>query len=222
MDNEQIPQPNPNQEPLPQPPFGASQQPSSPTNYTNQEVSQFPSRPPRKTRFIVAAIVIVVFLAIMGAVIFFMINRNSSKKSSSQAQGSNQAKENKSPASVQDAVNKYCQQLGKAYGMSDMTTGYIISERYSEEILSDSPQLLRFKQIGNAAVATVDCERSGEGQGISNDLLFINTGGTWGYVDEVQNSTRSGFSCKILDQYSVSKELVSKCSQEMGGTEEPR
>ena len=222
MDNEQTPQPNPNQEPLPQPPFGASQQPYSHTNYTNHETPQFSGQPPQKSRFILVAIIIIMLLFSLGVGTLFMIHRNSSKKSSNQAQGLNQAKENKSPASVQDAVNKYCQQLGKAYGMTNMTTGYIISERYSEEILSDSPQLLRFKQIGNAAAATVDCERAGEGQGISNDLLFINTGDTWDYVDEAQNSTRSGFSCKILDQYSVSKELVSKCSQELGGTEEPR
>lgn len=123
---------------------------------------------------------------------------------------------------IQEAVNAYCRDLGRAYGFAGMDRGYIISDRFSEEILSDSPNLLRFKQVGNAASATVDCEDARGPNGISNDLLFAKKDGVWTYVDEEQNNAGSGFLCSIADQYNVSKELVKECASSEGAKTRPR
>lgn len=124
---------------------------------------------------------------------------------------------------IQDAVNKYCNDIAAAYGFRGVTKGYIISERYSEAVLSGSPGILRFKQVDNAAAATVDCESDNTGAwGISNDLLFIKENNKWSYVAEVQNNAGTGFTCEVLEKYNVSKNLIASCAPSEGQPAEPR
>ncbi len=162
---------------------------------------------------------IVIGLVVVG---WFMINRNSALNSSSPRTESQQEDESADKVGIESAVNRYCEELGKALGTNDLNSGYIISLRFTEEELRDSPELLLFRKVGNAASATVDCERSGEPIGISNDLLFVEQNGSWNTVDEVQNYNGSGFLCSVVDEHQVSKELVTDCAPSAGAPTQPR
>lgn len=167
--------------------------------------------PPKKSKKLAIILVIIVLLAGAIGTLYALSKKNKEPKSEA-PQSALENKTDTDKEGIQKSVNAYCQELAKSYGFTGMSSGYIISDRYSEDMLSDSPALLRFKQIGDAASATVDCERGGEAMGISNDLLFVKDNGTWNYVDEVQNNMGSGFLCSITEQHNVSKELVGTCA----------
>jgi len=172
----------------------------------------------KKLLIAILAVEFVLILCLAG-LLFSMLSK---KTATNQNKTTETTHNSKATGSVEDAVNKYCEELGKATGITQIKTGYIISQKFSEEILSDSPSLLRYKEVGNAAAGTVDCYRGAEGMGISNDLLLVKDDGSWTYVDEVQNNTSQGFACSILDKYTVSKDLVSQCSHQPSAKPQPR
>lgn len=180
-------------------------------------VAQPGSRLQKKRLIILAAIIVAVLTA--GVLAVVMLTRGD-KNTTDQDTTSQEQFE---PSEYQTAVDQYCQDLAAAFGFESDTTGYIISERFTEEMLSDSPGLLRLKRVGDAATATVDCESQVRGTfGIGNDLLMINENGTWKYVEEAKNNAGSGFSCAKAEQYAVSRELISECAQTPGGAVSPR
>lgn len=206
----------------------------APNNYGQYPVQQsdplppsmYPSTtppPPKKSKKLLIAIATIVLLAGVGAAgAWYALSKKGGKTENVPMQAPQSNEKLTDKEAIQKAVDTYCQELGALYGFRDMKSGYIISDRFSEDILSDSPELLRFKQVGDAAAATVDCERSGEGMGIINDLLFAKKDDTWTYVDEVQNHAGTGFLCSVTDQYNVSKELVSACAPSEGARTQPR
>jgi hypothetical protein len=183
-----------------------------------------PAAPPpvksKKALLIIIAVVLV--LAIAGGVWFWISNSQDKPAASTATSQPDPQQTNPELPGIQKAVDEYCTVLGKSYGFQGMDSGYIISERFSEDELSDSPELLRLKQVENAASATVDCEDSRGPNGIANDLLFVKVDDKWKYVDEEQNGVKSGFLCSIVEQYKVSKELVSSCASSEGAAAVPR
>lgn len=184
-----------------------------------QPVPPSPSPSKAKILLLIPMILIVIGLVVAG---WFMINKNNAQNSSSFGTELQQEDESADKVGIESAVNRYCEALGIALGTNDLNSGYIISLRFTEEELRDSPELLLFRKVGNAASATVDCERSGEPIGISNDLLFVKQNDTWDTVDEVQNYNGSGFLCSVVDEHQVSKELVTDCAPSAGAPTQPR
>lgn len=175
--------------------------------------------PPANDKRVIVGLIIFLLLIVISLLTWMVFIKNDTEKQMNLNEDQALVQPKSDKEGIQVAVDLYCQELGRAYGFNGMDSGYIISDRFSEEELSDSPDVLRFKQVGNAASATVDCEDEEGPSGISNDLLFIKESAEWRYVDEVQGNTSSGFLCSIVDQYDVSKELVKQCAPYEGAAE---
>jgi hypothetical protein len=181
----------------------------------------YPALPAKNSKKVLAIIVIIVIVIVGASATLLMLNnKNKTANTSTQTKPSVENKLNTDKVGIQKVVDKYCQKLATDFGFANMNSGYIISDRFSEQVLSDSPDLFRFKQIGDTAVATIDCLRSGKEIGAAADMLFIKENGVWDSPDVVQSGF--GLSCTILDKYSVSKELVSKCAPKVQGKVIPR
>ncbi len=179
--------------------------------------------PPVKSKKLLIIVALLILLGGSAIVAWFMTrDKDTPTPTDNSAPAATTGEVSSDKQGIQAAVDAYCKVLGDAYGFAGMDSGYIISDRFSEEELSDSPDLLRFKQVGDAAYGTVDCEDAQGPNGISNDLLFVKQDGVWSYVDEVQNHSGTGFDCGILEKHNVSKELVRQCAPSEQAPTQPR
>lgn len=173
----------------------------------------------RNKYFITLAILsTVVLLALLGAVAFFVLKPSSTDGTQEVSEEGVIAR----GVDLQDAVNGYCVVLGQSYGFEDINTGYIASEQFSEEVINDSPSVIPLKIVGEAAVATIDCNRGVQPMGALNDLLFVKAGDQWNVVGAVQNNVNEGFECSVVEKRAISNDLINECSDTAGSSARPR
>jgi hypothetical protein len=173
-------------------------------------------------KYTALAILVVMALGGILALPYYLSIRKSITPQAPAAIIQNEASETGPDDGLIAAVDTYCKELGKAYSLPDIDSGYFISEELTAEELAVSPALLLFKQVDDAAMGSIDCENDAGAMGLSNDLLFHRDNGQWVYIDAIQSSSGTAFQCQIVESYKIPADMLTQCAATSGAAPQPR